>query len=47
MAAKSKNVFIEKLGNIVDKHNNTYYRKIKMMSINVRTSTCIDFGNEN
>ena len=46
MTAISKNVYIDKLDDMFDKYNNANHRKIKMMSIDVKTSTCIDLSNE-
>ena len=42
MTSISKNVFIEELYDIVNKYNNTY-RAIKIKSIDVKSSTYIDF----
>ena len=38
----SKNVYIEKLDDIVNKYNNTYLRAIKMKSVDAKSSTYID-----
>ena len=46
MAAISKNVFINKLDDIVTEYNNTHHRTIKMKSVNVKDNTYIDFGKE-
>ena len=35
----SKNVYIDKLDDIVNKHNNTYDKIIKMKSVDVKSST--------
>ena len=43
----SKNVYIDKLDDIVNKYNNTYHRTIKMKSVDVKSSTYIDFHKEN
>ena len=43
----SKNVYIDKLGDIDIEDINTYYRTIKMKPINFNTSICINFGVEN
>ena len=40
---KSKNVYIDKLDDIVNENNNSYHRTIKMKPIDVRTSTYLDF----
>ena len=42
----SKNVYIDKLDDIVDEYNNTYNRTIKMAPIDVKDNTYIDFGKE-
>ena len=42
MTGISKNVYIDKLDDIVNKCNNTYYRTIRMKPINVKSSTYID-----
>ena len=36
MAAISKNVDIDKLGDIVNEYNNTYHRTIKMKRVDVK-----------
>ena len=46
MTAISKNVYIDKLDNIVDEYNNTYHRTIKMKPIDVKDNTYIDFEKE-
>ena len=38
----SKNVYIDKLGNIVNECNNTYHKTIKMKPADVKLSTYID-----
>ena len=47
MTSISKNVYIDKLDDIVNKYNNTYHRTIKMNLLDVQSSTCIDFDKEN
>ena len=42
-----KNVFIDKLDDIVNKYNKTYHRTIKMKAVDVKWSTYIDFNKEN
>ena len=42
MASISKNVYFEKLDRIVNKHNDTYHRKIKMKPVDVKDNTYID-----
>ena len=46
MTSISKNVYIDKLDDIVDGCNNTKHRTIKMKSIDVKGNTYIDFGKE-
>ena len=46
MTTISKNVYIDKVDDIVDKYNNTYHRTIKMKPIDVKDNTYIDFGKE-
>ena len=38
-----KNVYIDKLINIVDEYNNTYHRTVKMKPVDVKDNTSIDF----
>ena len=47
MTSISKNVYIDKLADIVHKQNNTYHRTIKMKSTDVNLSTFIDFNKVN
>ena len=47
MTSISKNVYIDKLDDIIDKYNNAYHRTVKITPINVKWSTYIDFGVEN
>ena len=42
MTSISKNVYINKLDDSVNKYNNTYHRAIKMKPVNVKPSTYID-----
>ena len=46
MTSISKNVYNDKLNDIVDEYNNSYHRTIKMKSIDVKDNTYIDFGEE-
>ena len=46
MTAISKNVYIDKLDNIVNECNNTYHRTIKMKPVGVKDNTYIDFKKE-
>ena len=47
MTSISKNVYIDKSDDIVNKYNNTYDRAIKMKPVNVKSSTYIDFNKDN
>ena len=42
MSSSSKNVYIDKLDNIVNKYNNAYHSTIKMKTFDVKSSTYID-----
>ena len=42
----SKNLYIDKLDDIVNKYNNTYHSTIKMKPVNVRSSTYINSSKE-
>ena len=46
MTAISKNVHIDKLDDIVDEYNNTYHRTIKMIPVDIKDNTYIDFEKE-
>ena len=46
MAAVSKNVYINKLDDIINKYNNTYHRAIKIKPIDVKDVTHVDFIKE-
>ena len=46
MTSVLKNVYINKLDDIVDEYNNTYHRKIKMKPVDVKDNTYIDFKKE-
>ena len=46
MTSVSKNVYIDKLNDIVNKYNNTYDRTIKMKPVDVKDNTYINFGKE-
>ena len=46
MTSTSKNVYIDKLDDIVHKYNNQNHRAIKMKPIDVKDNTYIDFGKE-
>ena len=42
----SSKVYLDKLNNIVNKYRNTYHRTLKIKSIDVITTTYIDFDVE-
>ena len=46
MTAVSKNAYIDKLSDIVNKYNNTYHRTIQMKPVDVKDNTYIDFPKE-
>ena len=46
MTAISKNVYIDKLDDIVDEYNNTYHRTTKMKPVDVKDNKYIDFKKE-
>ena len=46
MTSVSKNVYIDKLDDIVDEYNNTYHRTIKMKPIDVKDNTYLDSKKE-
>ena len=46
MTSISKNLYIDKLDDIVHKYNNKKHIKIKMKPIDVKDNTYIDFGKE-
>ena len=47
MTSISKNVYIDKLDDIVNKYNNTYHSTTKMKPIDVKSNTYIDSNKEN
>ena len=47
LTSVSKNVYIDKLDDIVNKCNNTCHRTIKMKPVYVKSSTYFDFNKEN
>ena len=47
MTSVSKNLYINKLADIVNKYNNAYYSTIKMKPVDVKPSTYVDFNKEN
>ena len=42
----SKNVYIDKLDDIVSEYNNTYHRTIKIRSVDVKDNTYVDSKKE-
>ena len=46
MTFVSKNVYIDKLDDIVGEYNNTYHRTIKMKPADVKDNTYINFKKE-
>ena len=46
MTSVSKNVYIDKLDDIVGEYNNTYHRTIKMKPVDAKDNTYIDFKKE-
>ena len=46
MTSISKNVYIDKLDDIVNKYIDTYHSTIKLISVNVKSSTYIDSSKE-
>ena len=42
MTSVSKNVYINKLDNIVNEYNNTYHRTINMKPVDVKGNTYVD-----
>ena len=47
MTLVSKNLYIDKLDDIIAKHDNTYHSIFKRKPVVVKSSTCIDFDEEN
>ena len=46
MTSMSKNVYIDKLDDIVNEYNNTHHRTIKMKPIDVNDNTFINVGKD-
>ena len=46
MTSVSQNVYIDKLGDIVNKYNNTYHSKIKIKPVDVKSNAYIDTSKE-
>ena len=47
MTSTSKNLYIDKFDDIVNKYNNTYHKTITMKPVDVNPSMYIDFNREN
>ena len=43
MTLVSRDVYIDKLDDIVNKYNNTYHRTVKMKPVDVKYNTYINF----
>ena len=43
MTSMTKNVYTDKLDEIVNKYNNTYHSTIKLTPANVKVNTYVDF----
>ena len=43
MTSSSKNVYIDRLDDIVKEYNNTHHKSIKMKPVDVKDNTYIDF----
>ena len=46
MTSISKNVYIDKLDNIVNEYNNSYHRTIKMKPVDIKPNIYIHFNKE-
>ena len=46
MTSISKNAYINKLGGLVNKNNNTFHRTIKMKPVDVKDNRYIDFDKQ-
>ena len=47
MSSMSKNVYVDKLDDIVNKYKNTYHSTMKMKTVDVKSSTYIDSSKKN
>ena len=47
MTSMSKNMYIDKLDDIINKYNNTYHSAIKMKLVDVKSSTYINLDQNN
>ena len=46
MNSVSRNVYVDRLYDVVNEYNNSYHRTIKMKPVDVKDNTHIDFKNE-
>ena len=46
MTSVSKNLYIDKLDDIVNKYNNTYHSTIEMKSVDIKSNTYVDSSRE-
>ena len=46
MTSKSKNVYIDKIDDIINKYNNTYHSTIKKKPVHIEITAYIDFKND-
>ena len=46
MTSILKNVYIDKLDDIVSEYNNTYHRAIKMKPVDAKDNACVDSSKE-
>ena len=46
MISISRDVYIDKLDDIVNEYNNTYHRTVKMKPVDVKYNTYVNFRNE-
>ena len=46
MTSITKNLYMDKLDDIIDEYNNTYHRTIKTKPVDVKDSAYIDFGKD-
>ena len=44
MTSVSKNVYIDKLDDIIDKYNDKYHSTIKMKAVEVKSNTYLDYS---
>ena len=47
MTSVSRNMYVDKLDDLVDKYNNRYHNTIKMKAVVVNSSTYLDLNQEN